>query len=365
MRASIAVSVLMASTAVAPGCTSESGSGRPAQSPAPYGAPPYGGPGPQGPAPSYGPEPAPGPYGQAPAPGPHGQRPVPGSYTPTPQPAYGAPPQPAPWSGSDPIASADLRWLRQKTTSLMQELVTVLPDDARRRVQTVPLVVDDTPGEVNAFAACVNGGPILSVSDGLLGIAAHLSAARANDDVFQTRKVDEYIAFLARAMKPKQPIPEPPPGFFDPRQASDPNRVRREQEVLDETIGFVVGHELGHHRLGHLPCTGAPGPFGIGEVARGLSSTVPLFNQPNELAADSAGTNNLLVMGARRQGYHLTEAGGLLVMQFFAAVDQMSPEDILFSFDRTHPPPQIRVPVIQQTANFYRVSGGWLPIPGF
>jgi hypothetical protein len=100
-------------------------------------------------------------------------------------------------------------------------------------------------------------------------------------------------------------------------------------------------------------------------VARDLSGSVPLFNQPNELAADAAGTNHLLIMGARRPGYHLTEAGGLLVMQFFAAVDQMSPEDILFSFDRTHPPAQVRAPVIQQTANFYRISGGWLPIPGF
>jgi hypothetical protein len=248
----------------------------------------------------------------------------------------------------------------------MQELVSVLPDDARRRVQSVPLVVDDTPGEVNAFAACVRGGPILSVSDALLDIAAHLSAARANDDVFRTHKVDEYIAFLARYQKPNQPVPPPPPGFFDARQAADPARVQREQQVLDETLGFVIGHELGHHRLGHLPCTGAPGPFGLGDVARNLSGSVPLFNQPNELAADSAGTNHLLVMGSRRAGYHLTEAGGLLIMQFFAAVDQMSPEDILFSFDRTHPPPTVRVPVIQQTANFYRISGGgWLPIPGF
>src|SRR5262249_33075608 len=155
--------------------------------------------------------------------------------------------------------------------------------------------------------------------------------------------------FLARYEKPKQPIPAPPPGFFDARLATDSNFLRREQEVVDETLGFVIGHELGHHRLGHLPCTGRPGLFGIGEVARDLSGSVPLFNQPNELAADAAGTNNLLVAGSRRPGYHLTEAGGLLVMQFFASVDQMSPEDILFSFDRTHPPPQVRVPVIQQT----------------
>jgi hypothetical protein len=323
--------------------------------------PPPQAPGPYGPAPSYG-----SPYGSPPAYGP--PQPAAQPYGTPSGPAYGPSSngaQAPSFVGPDPIAAADMRWLRGRSTSLMQELVAVLPDDAKRRVQSVPLVVDDTPGEVNAFAACVKGGPILSVSDGLLDIAAHLSAARANDDVFHTQKVNDYIAFLARYQKPHQPIPEPPSGFFDPRQASDPARVQREQAVLDEVLGFVIGHELGHHRLGHLPCTGAPGPFGLGEVARDLSGSVPIFNQPNELAADAAGTNNLLIMGARRSGYHLTEAGGLLIMQFFASVDQMSPEDILFSFDRTHPPPQVRVPVIQQTANFYRISGGWLPIPGF
>lgn len=334
----------LATTAVAFGvtaaaCETESGGRKPAQSPAPYSAPP----------PSPGPQPAPYvPLGQ----------PVTSNTPPTQAPTN-------PWSGYDPIAAGDVRWLRGKAVSLNQELVSVLPEDAKRRVQSIPLVVDDTPGEVNAAAACVRGAAILMVSDGLLDIVGRLSAAKATDDLFRTRKVDEYIAFLARQQRPRQPIPQPPVGFFDARLASDPNWVRREQEVLDETLGFVIGHELGHHRLGHLPCTGAPGLFGIGDVARDVSSAVPLFNQPNELAADAAGTNHLLVMGAKRPGYRLTEAGGLLVMQFFASVDQMSPEDILFSFDRTHPPPQVRVPVIQQTANFYRISGGWLPMPGF
>jgi hypothetical protein len=332
-RASTTAAVLLALETIS--CVTESPKQRSTQSPGPYAPPP-----------AY-PNAQPAPY---------------------PPPPMVAPPQAAPASpssGPDPIAAGDIRWLRSKAAALMQELVAVLPDDARRRVQSIPLVVDDNPGEVNAAAACVRGAAILVVSDGLLDITGRLSAARATDELFRTRKVDEYIAFLARHHRPRQPIPQPPPGFFDARLTSDPNWVRREQELLDETLGFVIGHELGHHRLGHLPCTAAPGVFGFGDVAREVSGAVPLFNQPNELAADVAGANNLLVVGARRQGYHLTEAGGLLVMQFFASVDQMSPEDILFSFDRTHPPPQVRVPVIQQTANLYRISGGWLPVPSF
>jgi hypothetical protein len=351
MRAKpVALPAALASCALVVGaCVSDEGARKPTQTPATYGTNAgYAGPGPYGPPPSN-PNALPLPYG-----------------TPPPAPTYGPPAAPTtPWGRANLIERVDLQWLRGEAAALMLELTSVLPDDAKRRVQSIPIVVDDTPGEVNAFAACVRGGAVLSVSDGLLDIVGHLSAARASDELYRTRKVDEYIALLARYQKPRQPIPQPPAGFFDARQAQDPNLVRRAQEVLEETLGFVIGHELGHHRLGHLPCTGTPGLFGIGDIARDISGAVPIFNQPNELAADAAGTNNLLVMGARRTGYHLTEAGGLLVMQFFASVDQMSPEDILFSFDRTHPPPQVRVPVIQQTANFYRMSGGWLPVPGF
>jgi Zn-dependent protease with chaperone function len=142
--------------------------------------------------------------------------------------------------------------------------------------------------------------------------------------------------------------------------------VARQYQVLDEQLAFVMGHELAHHHLGHLPCTGGSGPLGAGEAARALSSAVPLFNQPNELAADFSGTQNVLAAGTRQQGYRWTEAGGLLTMQFFMGLDQMAPVDILFSFERTHPPPQLRVPVIQQSANAWRLTGGgYLPIPSF
>jgi hypothetical protein len=245
----------------------------------------------------------------------------------------------------------------------MQELIQALPDVARQRVQGIPLAIDDTPSEVNAFAACNKGSAVMVVTDGLLDIMAHLSQARANDDVFGTRKVDEYITFIAQNQKPKRPVAQPPRGFFDAAQQADGRRVARQHDVFDEILGFVLGHELAHHHLGHLPCTGGSGPLGTGDLLRGLSENVPLFNQPNELAADTAGTDTILATGMRRSGYHLTENGGLLMMQFFSASDQLSPEDILFGFERTHPPPALRIPVIQQTANYFRATGGaWVPL---
>jgi hypothetical protein len=248
----------------------------------------------------------------------------------------------------------------------MKELVRALPDVAKQRVQSIPLDVDDTPGEVNAYATCKGSVAAMVITDGLLDIVAHLSQARASDDVFGTHEVDEYIRYVAAHQKPNAPVAEPPPAFFDPSQAGDPRRIARQYAVLDEIIGFVLGHELAHHHLGHLPCTGGPGLFGVGEIVRGLSGSVPVFNQPNEIAADTAGTDTVLTAGSRRPGYHLTEEGALLMMQFFDASDQLSPEDVLFGFERTHPPPAIRLPIIQQTANAWRMTGGaWIPLPRF
>ena len=51
-------------------------------------------------------------------------------------------------------------------------------------------------------------------------------------------------------------------------------------------------------------------------------------------------------------------------MQFFEGLDQLSAIDILFGFESTHPAPQFRVPIIQQTASAWRGTGGkGLPYP--
>ncbi|HWP06806.1 MAG TPA: M48 family metalloprotease [Polyangiaceae bacterium] len=273
---------------------------------------------------------------------------------------------PAAAGGVDPINATDIGFLRAESSSIIRELVAALPPLQQGRVANVPIVVDSSPGEVNAFATCTRDGKAaMAITDGLLDIQAHLARAKAYDELARTNKVGEYIQLIATRQQPKRPIVQPAPGFFDPSIDNQPQKLGRQREVLDEQIAFVLGHELAHHYLGHLPCTGA-GNIPLAEVGQLLASNVPLFNQPNEIAADMSGLNDALTTGARRNGYHFTEGGALLTMQFFSGLDQSSPVDILFSFERDHPPPAIRIPIIQQTANAWRATGSrGLPYPMF
>ena len=258
----------------------------------------------------------------------------------------------------DPINAVDVAFLRGQAQALLNELVATLPPPQQQRVAGIPLVVDSTPGDVNAFATCTSKGhAAMAITDGLLDIEAHLSQARATDEVFGTHKLNDYIQLIVRNQRANRPIVQPPVGFFDPTQQVDGRKVLRQRQLLEEQIGFVLGHELAHHYLGHLPCTSA-GQLPIAELGQALSGTVPLFNQPNELAADASGINTLLTLGARRSGYHLTEGGALVTMQFFAGLEQFSAAQLIFAFQNDHPPAVLRAPVIQQTVLAWRLTGG-------
>lgn len=239
---------------------------------------------------------------------------------------------------NDPVIVHDIAFLRARAQQILNELVAALPATQQSRVSGIPLVVDSTPGEVNAFAACSGASPAMAITDGLLQIESQLARFRAVDELAGSNKVGEYISLIARSARPKQPLPEAPAGFVDARFELDPRKGARQYQLLDEQLAFVMGHELGHHYLGHLPCT-AVLPLNLAQLGAVLSNAVPVFNQPNEIAADMVGINNTLTTGARRADYHLTEGGALLTMQFFAGLDQLTPADILFGFERDHPHP--------------------------
>jgi len=291
---------------------------------------------------------------------PQGTQPYPQGTQPYPQ---GTPPA-APVT-NDPINGGDISWMRQRTAGVLAELVAALPAAQQQRVSGIPLIVDSAVGEVNAYAACDKGGrAAMAVTDGLLDVAGHLAQFKATDEIFGTKKTDAYIQVLATQQKPGKPVVQPPPGFIDGNQHVDGRKVARQNVLFDEELAFIMGHELGHHYLGHTGCVGGGIP-GLADIGRLLSNTVPVFNQPNEVSADIAGTQNLLNAGRVRQGAKWSEGGAMLVLGFFAGIDRMSPQDIVFGFERSHPPTTFRVPIVQQAAQNWRSSGGQSVPMGF
>ncbi len=264
-------------------------------------------------------------------------------------------------TSATPLAYADLATLRARLSSLTAELITALDVSSRSRVEKIPLVYDADTAEVNAFASCVQGKSLVAVTDGLLLLVSHLAEAQATDESFGTNKFNQYVSLLVATQRKGAPVPPPPATFYTAEQRAFPQKIAREWHLVDEALAFVVAHELGHHYLGHLPCSSTL-PLDMSELGIALSSAVPAFNQPAEAAADVAATRNVLLAGRARTGTAYSEGGGLMTIRFFAALDQASPVD-MFDFERTHPPPSLRDPIIRSAAQAFRATGGFtLPL---
>jgi hypothetical protein len=292
-------------------------------------------------------------YPQNPAP-PPGQAQVP------PQSYPQLPPQAA---QADPINTVDIDYLRATARGVLGELVAALPPAAQAKVQGIPFRPDTKTGEVNAYAGCdEQHQPYMSVTDALLQIEAYMSQLRAADEVFGGQKLDGYVQMVARYEKPGQPVVTPPAGYVDPAQQVDPRKVARQHQLLEEQLAFVLGHELGHHHLGHTGC--AVGQSGgrqvtLGDLGRIVNKVVPVTNQYNEIAADGIGIDDVLAAGARRPGYHWTEGGALLTLYFFSQLQQLTAESLALSILSSHPNPALRVDPIRREAARFRATGAW------
>ncbi len=247
----------------------------------------------------------------------------------------------------DPINRLHVPQLEAHARTILGELVAALPADKRAVVDNYELQFDNALGDVNAYATCsTDGTPLVAMSDGLLLIAAHLAMSTATDELFETQKRSEYLDHLS-----EHGIEAPPPGFYAPAFHTDRQKIARQRELFDEQVAFVLGHELAHHYLGHLDCASQNEG-----MLPGLD--VPVFEQAQELSADASAVNNLLSAGKRRAGYAWTEDGALLVLSAFHARTNITVRTIVFAFERTHPLPALRMPLITTTADLWQLTNG-------
>ncbi len=257
-----------------------------------------------------------------------------------------------------PTGTLLMPFMKDEAKKIFEKEKAALVPDRKAKVDGVPLLFDSTKDDVNALAACDDTGkPLVAITEGLMQIVDLMAAARATDEVFSTSYYDAYVKDVAAQQDGKAIVLPLPPGMLNPTQSLDQRKLKRQRQIFDEAIALVVGHELAHHYMGHVTCggSGAAGPLKPGDLLKMATKAVPALNQPIELQADIEGVQNVLDAGQNETEYHWSENGGLLVFDFFLKVQQLHPTSVLFGFMNTHPFPQVRIPVVKNTANFWRL----------
>jgi hypothetical protein len=256
-----------------------------------------------------------------------------------------------------------LMW-QAEARAVARELVSNLLPSNQALVATIPLVFDPSE-DVNAFAGCDDSGaPFVAGTEGLLEAIDAISQTKATDERFGTHTYDAYVSAVAPALvSQKGGVALLPPGIVQPGQWLDPVRISRAHEIFDEIVAFTFGHELSHHYLGHTGCAHGqpPGvPPILSDFGRWASSAIPLANQPNEIAADHEGCDNLLDSGRARaaQAYRWNEEGALWLLDFFSRLERAAGASPLLGFLRTHPNSSFRLPLVQATAVTWHLQHG-------
>jgi hypothetical protein len=260
----------------------------------------------------------------------------------------------------DPITQRDQPWMHAETERVMRQMIASLGDNPRSEVEGVALEQLDMPGVVNAFAGCEGlGRPIVGITDEMLDIMAHLAQARAAEELFDVDATNAYTTWMFSHQPERGPLVEPPDGREDPRIRDDKQKIALQHLIFDEEVGWVIGHELAHHYLGHTRCDQ---DGGIVDGVRDLAiAIVPAAKQPDELAADAAGID-LVLNTARRTNQPYSQRGALLVLDFFARTHPTTAQDIVFLFALTHPPTEIRLPALRAVTAAWFLTNGHLPI---
>lgn len=250
--------------------------------------------------------------------------------------------------------------MKDEAKKIYQKEIDALPASKKSVVEKIPLLFEDNKAEINAFAGCDDTGKtFVVVTAGMYQMLDLMAQTRATDETFGTGYYDEYIKELAKQQEGKAQILPLPPGMLDPTKSLDQRKLKRQRELFDEAIAYVTGHELAHHYMGHLGsvCSGgAGGTIKPGDVIRLAKKVVPAINQANEIQADIEGVNNLLSAGQNESEYKWSEGGALLVIDFFKKLRDLNPGAPLFTFMMTHPAPEVRGPIVKNTANWWRLS---------
>jgi hypothetical protein len=253
-----------------------------------------------------------------------------------------------------PLASSAMH---AEVRSVLDELIAHLPSPAARRVRGIPLKLDPGMTDINAYAGCdAHHKPFLAATEGLLHATLAIAETKACDEIDGAHSYDAYMNAIVPKLTAQTPgSPALPPNVLPAQCAIDPRVLSRARENFDDMAAFTFAHELAHHYLGHTGCAINDSPFtqGLATVEHLSQSLVPAFNQPNELAADTAGLYNAMDTGlARKPRYQWSDRGALMLLDFFARLEGSGATSIAFT--HAHPPSTTREGWVRTAATTWR-----------
>lgn len=257
------------------------------------------------------------------------------------------------------VAPLTTSMMHSEVRSVLDELIAHLMSTQASRVRGIPLKLDPTPNDINAYAGCdAQGKPFLAGTEGLLQAIFAIAETKACDEIDGARSYDTYMAAVTPLLTAQTPgSPQLQPNVLPAQCVVDPRVLSHARELFDEIAAFTFGHELAHHYLGHTGCAINDSPFtqGLATVEHLGQALIPAFNQPNELAADTFGLNNVMDTGrARKPHYEWTEKGAMLLLEFFAKLENQS-STLAISWTRSHPSSAMREGWVRTTAATWRL----------
>jgi hypothetical protein len=228
------------------------------------------------------------------------------------------------------------------------ELVSTLTPTQQGFITGLVVVQDIEDVGVNAYAGCSDlGTPIVVLTSGLL--AAALSLAITTE--ISPDLKDSYTRYAVAKLNLDE-LPMVPKTWLPGWVENDPSFWGSVRERFGSILALVLGHELGHHVLGHTKCGGKP----EGSTKTTVRRTLPVLNQELETDADIQGTINMLET-AVRYGHRWNESGGVLLFEFFGALERSTAAGHVGYF-RTHPRSTSRIAVLKAAAATWRIKAG-------
>ncbi|MBX3216746.1 MAG: hypothetical protein KF850_32220, partial [Labilithrix sp.] len=140
--------------------------------------------------------------------------------------------------------------LRVRAQAELRRLASSMREADQRRLVGLYVAFDASSSDPRAQVACDDDGDyVIVVSDAMLRLLTHVARAASYDEAYDSRKVEDYAAFVVRSQAPSRRLLPPPPGFYD-AEGPAPSYAER----FADALSFVVGHELARLRAGDLVC---------------------------------------------------------------------------------------------------------------